>query len=250
MTILIVAGLGIVPIAAQAADGFDALQEEGLTALAAGDLELALDRYEAMQSAAPENGEVAYNRGTILLGLGRPAEAREALEMAIALGLVTPEVHYNLGNALMQLQMPTEAITAYEAALALDPVDTSTALNLGLALFEAGRRDEALDVLRTSGEDGSLDAWLALGAILLRDDEIAGASDAYASALMIDPTSYTARLNFGTTQYELGDFAGSFATFEALHADEPEDMDVLFNLGMAAIAAALDTAVRVVPAGR
>jgi tetratricopeptide (TPR) repeat protein len=88
------------------------------------DLDRALSLALEAKEALPNDAAVADTLGYVLLqrGLPGPAEARfrEAVRLAEEQQQARPEYHYRLGLALQQLGRPAEAAEAFEAALALD----------------------------------------------------------------------------------------------------------------------------------
>ena len=71
--------------------------------------------------------------------LGRPDEAREALERAFQLSGPTPTAHSNLGLVLNDLGRFDEAIAQVDAAVDIDPDDDTMHTHRGFVLLSAGR---------------------------------------------------------------------------------------------------------------
>jgi tetratricopeptide (TPR) repeat protein len=70
------------------------------------------------------NPLVVANLGGALLAAGRPGQAVDVLERALATGANVALVHYQLGQALVQLGAFERARHAFEAALRLEPCNT------------------------------------------------------------------------------------------------------------------------------
>ncbi|MCC7273063.1 MAG: tetratricopeptide repeat protein [Alphaproteobacteria bacterium] len=84
-----------------ARSGLGATLRAAARAVRAGHLEAAVALYRRAADAAPADWSTHYNLGTLLLGLGRPAEAAVALRAAIARDAERPEPHATLAMALL-----------------------------------------------------------------------------------------------------------------------------------------------------
>lgn len=69
----------------------------------------------------PANPAFLDSKGWALFRLGRPAEARQALELAVKSGGQDAVIHEHLGDVLASLRLFTLARSAYREALARDP---------------------------------------------------------------------------------------------------------------------------------
>ncbi|MQA89242.1 MAG: tetratricopeptide repeat protein [Gemmatimonas sp.] len=121
--------------------------ERGAQLAEAGDLVGAEHEYRALLEADPENAEIHYNLGTVLVLQERYEEARPHLEAAAAIvGEEPPRAPtmYNLGatdlqpafadTALPEREMRLRrSIEAYKDALRPDPADQDAKWNLELA---------------------------------------------------------------------------------------------------------------------
>jgi hypothetical protein len=93
------------------------------------------------------------NRGTVLLGLGRAADALASFDRAIALRPDIAELHSNRGNALRDLAQPEAGLVAHARAIALRPDYAEAHSNLARTLIDQNQHTPAL---------ASLDRALAL----------------------------------------------------------------------------------------
>jgi protein O-mannosyl-transferase len=120
--------------------------------------------YEHGVAVTKENFFLLNNLGEALLGEGRLAEARVALEESVRIhpGLVAG--HENLGLVLMMLDEPGLAAREYQEALRLGSSRPATRLNLGWALLESGKPEEALGVFKDL--EPSADSLTGVGAAL------------------------------------------------------------------------------------
>ena len=95
----------------------------------AGELDQAIQAYQAAVEINPRD-VIAYNNlGNILREQERPEEAIQAYHLAIGIDEGYTEAYYNLGNLLRELGRLREAIQVYHNILLIDPD------NLVLKLF-------------------------------------------------------------------------------------------------------------------
>lgn len=112
--------------------------------LASGQAAEALSSYQAAIRLAPGHPQVLLQLGNALSALGRYSEATHAFQQALRADPALMAAHYNLGNALRELGQPEAAATAYRAALKLNPRDADSHNNLGNVLRELGQLDRAI----------------------------------------------------------------------------------------------------------
>jgi tetratricopeptide (TPR) repeat protein len=91
-----------------------------------------------------------FEQGALSAEAGRPVEAIEHLEAALALDPGLGPAHYNLGVVLERLGRTEEAAREYRSAVALDPGDAEARNNLGLLLLEQGALEAAEGHLRAA----------------------------------------------------------------------------------------------------
>lgn len=96
------------------------------------------------------SAEYLGNLGTALNAAGRPAEAADAFDAALALQPKSPGILNNRGMALKALGRHDDAIESYRRAIALAPGDAMLQRNLGNALAAVGYLHEAIDLFRAS----------------------------------------------------------------------------------------------------
>jgi tetratricopeptide (TPR) repeat protein/peroxiredoxin len=84
-----------------------------------------------------------YNLGTLYMKLGRPADARTALDRALNLNADYAEAHNTLGALLAQSGDLPGALGHFRAAIAKKPAYADALNNLGYAIFQTGQREEA-----------------------------------------------------------------------------------------------------------
>ncbi len=94
-------------------------------------------------AVTPRNYIAHSNLAKYLMGLGRPAEAAEHYERALALQ-PDESSHWNdLGVAYLLAGEPSRAVDTLSKLAAREPGDAEVRVNLGAALYQSGRIDDA-----------------------------------------------------------------------------------------------------------
>jgi tetratricopeptide (TPR) repeat protein len=149
----------------------------------------ALEAYDFGLQLAPDNAIGHVNRGTALLELGRPEDARACCARALALDPGLCEAHSLHGTVLVALRRLPEAVLAFERALATGRAAPGLLLSLGntlRTLRDPVRAREAY--LRATASPGSAAAaWFNLGNIERDAARYEAAAERYDRAYAIDP---------------------------------------------------------------
>ncbi len=117
--------------------------------------------YRDLARALPKDPRVPFGLGRVLLELGEPGPALEALDAAAALGEMSGELHARRGEALLRLQRYPEAVASYRQALRTNVENVTWRLNLGIALAASGAAGEAEQRFREvlAMDSGNTRAW-------------------------------------------------------------------------------------------
>ncbi|MFP4151234.1 MAG: tetratricopeptide repeat protein [Alkalispirochaeta sp.] len=227
---------------------FDALQERAVAARDAGDTETALVMYEEMQRLAPDSGEILYNRGTLHLEREEYDRAITLLSRAEEAGYQEAAVFYNRGNALFYRGQIEDAREEYRRARELSPEDPEILNNLGLAELRLEALDNAEErFLEAAERDESYpDPLFHLAEVYESQGLPDEAETALTEAIARSETFTEAFYNRGTLRYRRDDYAAAFDDFLEAHRLAPDDRDILYNLGVAAIATATERAPRII----
>lgn len=148
-----------------------------------GDLKGAEARYADLHRHIPDHPDLLHLYGTVLVQMGRSAEATPLLERGIA---VRPQYAPTLeisGTAYLILGQATRAVAVLEQAATLQPDSANAASRLG-------------------------DAYLACG-------QNEAATDAFRKALSLDPNHREALMGLITTQAHLGQVSDAVVTARA-----------------------------------
>jgi len=144
-----------------------------------------------------------------------------------------------LSAALLSAGRPAEAIEAAERALAIDRFNRAALVNLGTARGESGdidgqereaRRLLAIDAASAAG-------WLNLGAALLRRGDLDGAAAALGRSAALDPSSARAELYLSWLAAKRGDRGEALERARRATTLDPGDAEAWNRLGVELAAA-------------
>jgi tetratricopeptide (TPR) repeat protein len=123
----------------------------GIARLRTGNHSGAADALLRAASLDPEGGRAWLNAATILLQLGRMAEARDAAQRAIDLGFAPPEAYLLLGRAFQGVGNLKDAEAAFEGAIAARPMFAAAHRELAQLLWmRTGDRERATAALKAA----------------------------------------------------------------------------------------------------
>ena len=241
-----------------------ALLAEGLAHQRAGRLDAAAESFAAAARQSPDDPQTWRNLGVVAQQQGRFADSLEPTRRAMALQRRPADLS-NLANALNSLGRPGEALDAAEEAIALDPRFAAAQANAGVALRALGHRAEAALRFRAAArlepanaeahanlgvtltELGAVqeaeaaieaalrlapdwaDGWYNLGNARLRQLRLPQAEAAYRRALQLQPGHAEAHANLAASQKALGRGELALAHYAEAARLRPHDWRVLQN---------------------
>lgn len=216
---------------------------------------------------APEHPQTLHLLGVLLQQTGRPQEAVELIERAIALQPAAAAFHNNLGNALKDLGQLEAAEDAYLRALQLRPAYAGALVNLAGLLEGRGEREAAVAHYRSaieldptlpearlglahtlqaqgnatdalacleeaiSGSPTNAQAYFDLGSLLRQQGRLDRAAAALRTAIRLRPDWAQAHCNLGAVLQSLGDVEAAVRRYQRALALDPELGEAHFNLG-------------------
>lgn len=185
-TIITIAALSAVSLAAQDMESATALYNEGATALNAGDKQTALGYFEEALAQAeiigPEAEELAYNCRvnipTIINAIGKELAADNDIDSAIVVlnlaiekaneygqetiaaeaEALIPQLYMQQGNVLLNQKEYDKAIVCYEKMVSINPNDGVGYLRIGQAARRMNDIDKAISALEKAAELGQKSA--------------------------------------------------------------------------------------------
>lgn len=178
-----------------------ALVEEAEKFVASGDWQAASIAYARLALRYPDEPDVFYLRGRVLMELGDWDAALSQLNKALSINPEDPRFHRSRGDALQAIDMLFEAENAYRCAIDLNPHDSDAMINLGNTIYKQGRSN--------------------------------GALASYERALAFDPENFKALNNIGKTWHDQGDLKQAKFWYETALNLNPNYPEAHFNHAVA-----------------
>jgi protein O-mannosyl-transferase len=169
----------------------------GNTFLGLGQIDKAVEQFEAAIAIEPGYAMAHYNLGVALASLGRLDEAMEQYRKTVQLQPNNPAAHNNLGNALLIRGQIETGMLHCQEALRIDPEFAEAHFNVGNIFLYRGRVDDAIAEYRKALEAKPEfpEAHVYLGIALAKCGQLDDAIAEYREALRIDPEYEDARRN-------------------------------------------------------
>jgi len=194
----------------------------GLTCQATGNVNKALQCYEAGLELEPENVQLLNDRGFMLLEQSNMTEAQACFRRVVELAPESIESWLNLGWTYRETGEPAAALDAYTRASRLDPDRAEIWTSLGVCELEIGERDAALrKALRSFELAAELDeheywAWNNAGWVLGELDRYEDAITRLDQAIDLDRSESTAWSNKMHLLLEHGDLEDAVRCVEEM----------------------------------
>lgn len=219
---------------------YDALQEAAVEAQENGEVDTALRLYELLQELAPDSGEIMYNRGTLYLSRGEYDRAITLFSRAVDSGFEDHRVLYNRGNGFFAVGEYEGALRDYEAAAKLAPGDAENLNNLGLTEVQLEMYGLAESHFLQAAEidETYADPLFHLSGVYERQGDIDSAIDALSAAIERNDLFVAAYYNRGALYYQVEEYRTAVDDYLSALRLHPNDPDILYNLGVSALAAA------------
>ena len=180
-----------------------------------------------------KNNYLAHNNlGFAFQSAGNINEAINHYQAAIEIKPDAAIAHCNLGDALKSLGRLDEAISHYKKVLQIWPDYAKAYNNLGGALHKAGKPDEAIDRLRQAIrlEPDYAEAYNNLGTVLLSQRKYDEAIGCFHKTLNIKPGFFEAYSNIGVALAGEGRFDEAIGSFQQALKIKPDYSTARRNL--------------------
>jgi tetratricopeptide (TPR) repeat protein len=191
--------------------------------------------YEAALKKTPDDWNLHYRFGLLLLAGGQPAQAVEHFEFVRKTIPWEASVHEKLGEALDECRRYDEAIVAFRKAVEIEPNLSTAHSDLGGALNAVGHFDEAVAeyqiALKIYPESALF--HFNFGTMLKDHGQINEAVAQYEETLRIDPTFAMADNNLGDIFSKLGRIDASIVQFQKALEIDPKLLPARNNLANA-----------------
>ncbi len=199
-----------------------------------GEAESALAAYRESALADTLNVRSAGNEASMLINLGRPEEALEALAPAVARKPGNEVLRLHRGNAYRDLRRLDDAGAEYEKALELNPDFLQAYLGLAYIQRQLGNLAQAESTLVRAQARFPEDADVKSGLALVREaqGDPASAAAAYREALARNPRDGTAAFNLGLLLLKLEKPAEAESVLTRATRIDPGDFEAWINLGV------------------
>jgi tetratricopeptide (TPR) repeat protein len=164
-----------------------------------------------------------YNLGTLYMKLGRPSDARTALERALSLTPDYADAHNTLGALLAQNGDFKAAVEHFKKALDARPDFADALNNLGYVLFQAGQPKDAYQLYERAlqVQPDFPEALNNLGIFYGQQRDFERAETYFRKAVDRRPAYGEAANNLALVLNARGDSAGAIALLERLLKDTP-----------------------------
>ena len=228
----------------------DAAFHAGYAALQTGNLEQARTQFAEASRLAPQIPEGHEALGTVLVELGKPADAIPELQTALSLKPGDPGFETNLALAFAKADQSANAIPHFRAAYQISlqagqqPVDAAFCEAYARALAAVGNQADALEMFRTVIERSGdrADIFDAIGSLYAQQSKWTEAQSEFEHALIVDGAFVPARIHLGIVQRELHNLDASLATLQAAVTADPGNALAQFEYGRSLEAAGEDEA--------
>lgn len=207
---------------------------EILTLMKEGRRKVAEERCRALLAETPTDADLMALLASIIVERGAFDEAENLLRHCLKLAPTEPTPWINLGRLLQQTGQWAEAVQVYEHATGLFPTHPMLAATLGQLYQRANRFADAETQYRNAIENGGRPALnVQLGMVLLRQERVDEAIDAFNTAIAHNPNLAAAYGNLGNALQKKGDMEAAAAAYEKAVALNPKDTVSYVSLGMA-----------------
>jgi tetratricopeptide (TPR) repeat protein len=161
--------------------------------------------------------------GAVQDQLGRADEAIRELRRLVAAFPDSSEAHYNLANAYSGHLRYKEALPEYEQTLRLDPGNNAVLLLLAKALLEVSENSAAIPILLDYMHRAPEDSegHLVLGQAYRREGDLARAEEQLRRAVKLNPNSYNARYFLGVVLAGTGKVEEAITQLQAAEKVHP-----------------------------
>ena len=195
--------------------------------------------------AAPGSSAPLVARAAVLVRNGDLADARVAIEKALACDGDSGCAHLVHGVLEALEQQPAEALRAFQRVRGTPRVELAARLNAAWVMRQLGRHAECLEGFRrvTEADPQNARAWIGVGVAFSELRRLHEACSAFERAVSLAPESPDAAYHLAFTLSQLGryqdgvramkramSFEGEFAPFRFSLALEPEVPDLVLDV--------------------
>jgi tetratricopeptide (TPR) repeat protein len=210
-------------------------KEHGDVLMREGDFEGAAKCYREAIDTNPDFAKAHSNLGFALKEKGQFKEAEHELLRALELDPAIADAHYLLGTIYQASENTDAADVRFRTALGLDPENEFFRLDLSRFLFGQGKLDDARRILAdgVARNPASAPMHYYLGNIYYELDALDLAVSSFNRSLSIEPEQPEVLANLGLALLKQENLDASIAALQKATHLNPNDLDAFNNLGNA-----------------
>lgn len=198
----------------------------------AGQLAQAIQAYQALIAAKPDDGQLHGLLGAAYLQTGAYSDAQHHLRIAVTKDPANPEHFYNLGLSLQNHADFNGALEAYQQAIHLKPNFVSAHGNYANVLRDLGRYEEAQQHYQQAI---NLNPRYAIahfnrGVLYEKTQRDAEASKDYQAAIAIEPNYWDAHCNLANLEAKHNNRPAAIQRLTSIVAKQPNYLPAQINL--------------------
>jgi tetratricopeptide (TPR) repeat protein len=215
-------------------DSWMAHHNLGIELFEHGQIDEALQQYQAAVALYPQGDLEQSDLGAALLEKERYPEAIEHLEKALTLNPKLQPAENNLALAYSDIGDYEQAAAHYRKALQIDPNAMGSLMNLGSVLKQQGNLEGAIECYRQGTEQfpKEVEPWRRLGEALMAKQEPARAAEAWQQAVRLAPDNSDLWLDLGNADVMETNYAGAADSFRNAVKLNPDTAGLHYNLGL------------------
>jgi putative PEP-CTERM system TPR-repeat lipoprotein len=217
--LLLVAGVGLLPFAAHAADYLANARQ----ALQKGDLKTAQIELRNAVRSDPQNANARFLLAQVQLQLGDPAAAEQQAREAEARGYDKLQTTPLIAEALLRENRPADLLRQFQLSGSDPKLDAEIAFARGAAQLALGETDDASQSFANAERlnPTNVQPWVAGTRLALARGDIKGAQEQLDHALAADGKSVEARVLKAQLMAMNHDVPGALALLDAVVSDSP-----------------------------
>jgi protein O-GlcNAc transferase len=192
-----------------------------------------LQAYEILVQLQPENAQLQFSLGGLLLQQGQLDRAEELFRTVVQVDPKNVLAYCGLGIALAKQNRHADAIPYFESALQIQPQNFDALFNLGIALLQQNRNAEAVSIFTTAKSIKPQDVRpiCSLGLALERQGKIDEAIATYQEAIALQPTYFPTYIDLINILARAKRFNEAIAPLEAALKLQPHNPQLQCRLG-------------------
>ncbi|XWK86877.1 MAG: tetratricopeptide repeat protein [Phormidium sp.] len=212
----------------------------------------AAEKYEEIIQIDGDCAEALHGLGMVYFNQGKYQDALEIISQALSFDTVNPNLYYSLGLVLEKIGYLEEAIAAYQQLIKLSPQWIEAYHSLAKLLAETAdfAQAETIYLKAIELDKDNYISYIYLGNLLMMQQQIDRAINAYQTSLKIKPSdslilqnlaityvakneSTQASLYFGYAAYYQGDYQQAITHFQHFLNTETAEVDLYLHLSLA-----------------